>query len=87
MEGSLKQVIPVFKDHERDRKVLNQKKNFHHLILIGKSRTRMPEMTYNFKRIERYNHAKPPIFLVRFWTLMTSFLIGLALMGILYLII
>lgn len=43
----------------------------------------MPEMTYNFKRIERYNHAKPPIFLVRFWTLMTSFLIGLALMGIL----
>ena len=27
-----------------------------------KSRTRIPEMTYNFKRIERYNHAKPPVF-------------------------
>ena len=42
----------------------------------------MPEMTYNFKRIERYNHAKPPVFLVRFWTLMVSFILGLALMGI-----
>ena len=33
----------------------------------------IPEMTYNFKRIERYNHAKPPKFLVRFWTLFVSF--------------
>ncbi|MCE3398873.1 ABC transporter ATP-binding protein, partial [Staphylococcus aureus] len=48
-----------------------------------KSRTRMPEMTYNFKRIERYNHAKPPVFLVRILTLFASFLIGLTLMGIL----
>ena len=30
------------------------------------NRSRIPEMTYNFKRIERYNHAKPPRFLVRF---------------------
>ena len=43
----------------------------------------MPEMTYNFKRIERYNHAKPPVFLVRILTLFASFLIGLTLMGIL----
>ncbi|WP_413486998.1 ATP-binding cassette domain-containing protein [Staphylococcus pasteuri] len=84
MEGSLKQVIPVFKDHERDRKSIESKEELSSFDLDWKkSRTRMPEMTYNFKRIERYNHAKPPIFLVRFWTLMTSFLIGLALMGIL----
>lgn len=37
------------------------------------NRSRIPEMTYNFKRIERYNHAKPPRFLVRFWTLFVSF--------------
>ena len=49
-----------------------------------KNRSRIPEMTYNFKRIERYNHAKPPRFLVRFWTLFVSFLIGLVLMSVLF---
>ena len=48
------------------------------------NRSRIPEMTYNFKRIERYNHAKPPRFLVRFWTLFVSFLIGLVLMSVLF---
>ncbi len=39
-------------------------------------------MTYNFKRVERYNHAKPPKFLVR-WTLASGTILGLALMMLL----
>ncbi len=42
-----------------------------------------PEITYNFKRVERYNHAKPPKFLVRFWTLASGTILGLALMMLL----
>lgn len=83
MEGSVNQVIPTFKEHEKDRKSIESKEELASFDLDWKkSRTRMPEMTYNFKRIERYNHAKPPVFLVRFWTLMVSFILGLALMGI-----
>ncbi len=40
-------------------------------------------MTYNFKRVERYNHPKPPKFLVRFWTLASGTILGLALMMLL----
>ena len=50
---------------------------------MEKNRTRIPEMTYNFKRVERYNHAKPPKFLVRFWTLASGTILGLALMMLL----
>ena len=83
-EGSLNQVLPIFKEHEKDRKSLDSKSQLENFDLDWKkSRTRMPEMTYNFKRIERYNHAKPPVFLVRILTLFASFLIGLTLMGIL----
>jgi len=42
----------------------------------------MPELTYNFKRTERYNHAKPPVALVRFWTLSIAFVLGLVLMAL-----
>ena len=42
MEGSLKQVIPSFKEHERDRLSLNQKKKLKP-HWIGKNRTRIPE--------------------------------------------
>ena len=63
MEGSLKQVIPSFKEHERDRLSLNSKEEIENFDLDWKkNRTRIPEMTYNFKRVERYNHAKPPKF-------------------------
>ena len=80
-EGSLNQVLPVFREHEKDRQSIDSKTQLESFDLDWKkSRTRIPEMTYNFKRIERYNHAKPPV-LVRFWTLFASFLIGLALMG------
>ncbi|MEJ7174857.1 ATP-binding cassette domain-containing protein [Staphylococcus caprae] len=83
-EGSLNQVLPVFREHEKDRQSIDSKTQLESFDLDWKkSRTRIPEMTYNFKRIERYNHAKPPVFLVRFWTLFASFLIGLALMGVL----
>lgn len=83
-EGSLNQVLPIFKEHENDRKSIDSKAQLENFDLDWKkSRTRMPEMTYNFKRVERYNHAKPPVFLVRFWTLFASFLIGMALMGVL----
>ena len=37
-------------------------------------------MSYNFKRVERYRHAKVPDFVVRFWTIFTS-LICLAIVG------
>ena len=83
-EGSLNQVLPMFREHEKDRLSListSEIENFDYDW--KKNRSCTPEMTYNFKRIERYNHAKPPVFLVRFWTLSVSFLIGLALMGIL----
>lgn len=84
MEGSLKQVIPSFKEHERDRLSLNSKEEIENFDLDWKkNRTRIPEMTYNFKRVERYNHAKPPKFLVRFWTLASGTILGLALMMLL----
>lgn len=84
MEGSLKQVIPSFKEHERDRLSLNSKEEIENFDLDWKkNRTRIPEMTYNFKRVERYNHAKSPKFLVRFWTLASGTILGLALMMLL----
>lgn len=84
MEGSLKQVLPVFKDHEHDRLSLvsdEEKANFD--VDWKKSRTRTPELTYNFKRIERYNHVKPPVAFVRFWTWLSVCLVGLLFMAIL----
>ncbi|PHK49543.1 ATP-binding cassette domain-containing protein [Staphylococcus edaphicus] len=84
MEGSLKQVLPVFKEHEKDRLSLSTEEEITNFdVDWKKSRTRMPELTYNFKRIERYNHAKPPIALVRFWTLLTVFFIGMIIMALL----
>ncbi len=84
-EGSLNQVLPMFREHEKDRLSLTSTSEIENFDYDWKkSRSRIPEMTYNFKRIERYNHAKLPVFLVRFWTLSVSFLIGLALMGILF---
>ena len=81
---SLKQVIPSLKEHERDRLSLNSKEEIENFDLDWKkNRTRIPEMTYNFKRVERYNHAKPPKFLVRFWTLASGTILGLALMMLL----
>ena len=34
-----------------------------------KSRARIPELTYNFRRVERYNHVRPPVSFYRFWSL------------------
>ncbi|MBO3066389.1 ABC transporter ATP-binding protein [Staphylococcus saprophyticus] len=84
MEGSIKQVLPMFKEHEKDRQSLNseeEKANFD--VDWKKNRTRIPELTYNFRRIERYKHAKPPVALVRFWTLFTIFFMGLLFMALL----
>lgn len=84
MEGSLNQVLPVFKDHEKDRLSLEdeqEKANFD--VDWKKSRTRTPELTYNFKRIERYNHVKPPVAFVRFWTWLSVFVVGLLFMAVL----
>ena len=38
-------------------------------------------MSYNFKRVERYRHAKVPDFVVRFWTILIASLICLAIVG------
>ncbi|MDH9161462.1 ATP-binding cassette domain-containing protein [Staphylococcus succinus] len=84
MEGSLKQILPIFNDHEKDRLSLTsdeEKANFD--VDWKKTRTRVPELTYNFKRTERYNHVKPPVALVRFWTFFIACFVGLVLMALL----
>ncbi|MCG7339850.1 ATP-binding cassette domain-containing protein [Staphylococcus sp. ACRSN] len=83
-EGSLKQVLPLFKEHENDRTSLEkdeEKENFD--VDWKKSRARIPELTYNFKRVERYNHVRPPVSIYRFWSLIGIFFIGLVLMALL----
>ena len=66
--------ITNFREHEKDRTSLKSEMEIENFDYDWKqNRSRIPEMTYNFKRIERYNHAKPPRFLVRFWTLFVSF--------------
>lgn len=82
MEGSLNQVLPVFREHEIDRQSLNsveEKGNFD--LDWKKNRTRIPEMSYNFKRIERYKHAKAPEYIVKFWTILISLILCLCLAG------
>src|SRR5699024_6705066 len=84
MEGSINQVIPVFNEHEKDRASLESKEEKQNFDLDWKkSRARTPELTYNFKRIERYNHVKPPIVLVRFWTFITICILGMVLTAVL----
>ncbi|UTB80364.1 ATP-binding cassette domain-containing protein [Staphylococcus carnosus] len=85
MEGALSKVLPAFTEHENDRKSLEtdeEKKNFD--VDWKKKRTRIPEMTYDFRRIERYKHAKPTPFLARVigWSiaLVLGFIITAALL-------
>lgn len=83
-EGSLKQVLPLYRDHEIDRTSLEtaeEKENFD--VDWKKSRARIPELTYNFRRVERYNHVRPPVSFYRFWSLISIFLIGLIIMALL----
>ncbi|MBI5974715.1 ABC transporter ATP-binding protein [Staphylococcus canis] len=83
-EGALKQVIPTFKVHERDRSTLKNDDEKKHFDEDWKrSRSKMPELTYNFKRTERYHHAEPPAFLSRIWTLTGLFIVGMLLFAIL----
>ena len=82
MEGSLNQVLPVFKEHEQDRMSIGNDEEQQNFDLDWKeSRSRLPEMSYNFKRAERYRHAKVPDFVVRFWTILIASLICLAIVG------
>ena len=82
MEGSLNQVLPVFKEHEQDRMSIGNDEEQQNFDLDWKeSRSRLPEMSYNFKRVERYRHAKVPDFVVRFWTILIASLICLAIVG------
>ncbi|QLK86371.1 ABC transporter ATP-binding protein [Staphylococcus sp. 17KM0847] len=83
-EGFVKQVIPSFERHEQDRATLKTEEEQRHFDEDWKrNRTRMPELTYNFKRIERYHHAKPPVFLARIWTWTAVFLVGMLLSSVL----
>lgn len=82
MEGYLNDVLPVFNDHERDRLSIEDEETLKNFDLDWKkSRSRLPEMSYNFKRVERYKHVKVPDFIVKFWTLLVSTLIVLVLLG------
>ena len=75
-------VLPVFNDHERDRLSIEDEETLKNFDLDWKkSRSRLPEMSYNFKRVERYKHVKVPDFIVKFWTLLVSTLIVLVLLG------
>lgn len=65
-EGPLSRLIPSFLEHEKDRQSLKtDEERAHFDVDWKKKRTRIPEMTYNFKRIERYKHAKPTPYLAR----------------------
>jgi teichoic acid transport system ATP-binding protein len=82
-EGSINQVLPLFKDHEKDRNSLEtveQQENFD--VDWKKSRSKIPELTYNFKRIERYKHAKAPAIIGRFWTLLITLILGAIIMAL-----
>lgn len=80
-EGSIRQLLPVFQEHEKDRQSLTTEEEHETFDHDWKaSRSHMPELTYNFKRVERYNHAKPPVALTRFWTLLVTFTVGALLM-------
>lgn len=82
MEGSLNQVLPVFKEHEQDRmSIANDEEQLNFDLDWKESRSRLPEMSYNFKRVERYRHAKAPDFVVRFWTILITSLICLFIVG------
>ncbi|MCE5090935.1 ABC transporter ATP-binding protein [Staphylococcus devriesei] len=82
MEGSLNQVLPIFKDHERDRLSIDNEEEQQNFDLDWKeSRSRLPDMSYNFKRVERYKNAKVPEFVVKFWTILTTSVLALILIG------
>lgn len=73
-EGSIKQVLPYFLSHQRDMASLTTAEEREHFDEDWKrNRSRMPELTYNFRRIERYRHAQPPAFLSRIWTWLALF--------------
>ncbi|MGM7690725.1 ATP-binding cassette domain-containing protein [Staphylococcus felis] len=83
-EGYVKHVIPAFTVHEKDRATLKTEEEKAQFDEDWKrNRSKMPELTYNFKRIERYHHAQPPAFLTRIWTLTAVFITGMLIFGIL----
>lgn len=59
MEGSLNDVLPVFNDHERDRLSIEDEETLKNFDLDWKkSRSRLPEMSYNFKESNDTNMLK-----------------------------
>ncbi|UXR77723.1 MULTISPECIES: ATP-binding cassette domain-containing protein [unclassified Staphylococcus] len=77
-EGYVKQVIPAFEQHMQDRLSITSQEALNHFDEDWKrNRSKMPEVTYNFKRIERYHHATPPVFLARIWTWTAIFIAGM----------
>ncbi|MBF7016709.1 ATP-binding cassette domain-containing protein [Staphylococcus durrellii] len=83
-EGSINQVVPLFKEHEKDRNSLETKQQQESFdVDWKKSRSKIPELTYNFKRIERYNHAKAPAIIGRFWVIFITLIFGAIIMALL----
>ncbi|WP_105986709.1 ABC transporter ATP-binding protein [Staphylococcus chromogenes] len=83
-EGPVKRVLSAFKSHEQDRNSLKSEEQLAYFDEDWKrNRSRMPELTYNFKRIERYHHAEPPAFLARIWTWLAVFFVGILLGAVL----
>lgn len=79
-EGPVKQVIAAYTSHEKDRTSIKSEEALAYFDEDWKrNRLRMPELTYNFKRIERYHHSEPPAFLARVWTWLAIFFIGIIL--------
>lgn len=83
-EGYVKQIIPTFTQHIQDKMSITSEESLRHFDEDWKrNRSRMPELTYNFKRIERYHHAQPPAFLTRIWTWTAIFIGGMVISGLL----
>lgn len=79
-EGSVKRVISAYEAHEKDRASIKSEEAMAYFDDDWKrNRSRMPELTYNFKRIERYHHAQPPAFLARIWAWLAIFFVGILL--------
>ncbi|UXU58068.1 ABC transporter ATP-binding protein [Staphylococcus agnetis] len=79
-EGPVKQVVGAFLTHEKDRSSIKSEEALAYFDDDWKrNRSRMPELTYNFKRIERYHHSEPPAFLARVWIWLAIFFMGIVL--------
>lgn len=84
MTGSVSEVFSQYREHESDWQSLeteDERSNFD--LDWKKKRTRVPELSYNFRRTERYEHINTPHAITRFWTILLSCLAALLFVAVL----